>query len=227
MAEKQFDTTILTDKEIIRKNIRNALSDRLEVQQSELDSNMNMDVFTTIEDPLQMFMTNFLKAGGRIARSYNTTFIPILIQHLQCQAYGTILSTSSFFDKYLDKYGIRYVNTVNPNEPADVALVVSTTLIARSGSVGFMQALNMFPSVRNLAKTLIIVSRERCVFPDMEDVLLAQSRRDPESPCPLMEFICPSEYPQEGEEDAATPSNPKMLLMLVSDHEAPNEEPAR
>lgn len=226
MAEKQFDTTILTDKEIIRKNIRNALSDRLDVQQSELDSNMNMDVFSPIENPLQRFMESFLKAGGRIARSYNTTFVPNLIQHIQCQAYGTILSTSPFFDKYLDKYGVRYVNTVNPNEPADVALIVSTALVARSGSVGFMQALNRYPSVLNLAKTLIIVSRERCVFPDMESVLFAQSQRDPEAQAPLMEFVRPTECPKDGEEDTATPSNPRMLLMLISDHEAPNEEPA-
>lgn len=222
----QFDSSILADKEAIRKNIRNALSNKMEVRNTEIDMNMNADVYEDIANPVAAFLQEFRGNGGLFVPCTNQDLISILVKLFQSQKYNTILNTSPFFSQYLDKYGVQYVTAINPGEPADAALVVSDVLIARLGSVGFSQALNVYPSVKGLARDLVVISRERCVFQDIEDALEYQKRKNGDNPLPMTEFIRPLPIEKVDGVPQCTPLKPRIILLLVSDHEPKNQESA-
>ena len=223
----QFDSSILTEKESIRQNIRNALSNKMEVLNSELDMNMNADVYEPIPNLSASFIEKFRAAGGLYVPCTNQDLIPILIKLCRSQKYQTILSTSPFFSQYLDKYQVPYITAIAPGEPADAALVVSNQLIARTGSIGFSQVLNVYPSVKGLARDLVVISRERCIFQDLDDALNSQIKKDENNAFPMTEFLCPTHIEKVDGVPQATPVAPRIILLLVSDHEPQNEEPAR
>lgn len=223
----QFDSSILTEKESIRQNIRNALSNKMEVLNSELDMNMNADVYEPIANLSASFIEKFREAGGLYVPCTNQDLIPILIKLCKSQKYQNILSTSPFFSQYLDKHQVPYITTLAPGEPADAALVVSNQLIARTGSIGFSQVLNVYPSVKGLARDLVVISRERCIFQDLDDALKAQVAKDENNAFPMTEFLCPTHIEKVDGVPQSTPVNPRVILLLVSDHEPQNEEPAR
>ncbi len=223
----QFDSSILTEKESIRQNIRNALSNKMEVLNSELDMNMNADVYEPIANLTATFIEEFRRAGGLFVPCTNQDLIKILVRLCQSQKYGTVLSTSPFFSQYLAKHQIPFVTAISPNEPADAVLLVSNVLVARTGSLGFSQALNVYPSVKGLARDLIVISRERCVFQDLDDALNAQMRHGETNALSMTEFLRPSPIEKVDGIAQCTPVNPRIILLLVSDHEPQNEESDR
>ncbi len=223
----QFDSSILTEKESIRQNIRNALSNKMEVINSELDMNLNADVYEPIAYPTATFIENFRSAGGLYVPCTNQDLIQILVRLCQSQKYGTVLSTSPFFSQYLEKYGVPYVTAVSPGEPADAVLVVSNVLVARTGSLGFSQALNVYPSVKGLARDLVVISRERCIFQDLDDALNAQTRKGENEGPAMTEFLRPTPIEKVDGVPQCSPVNPRIILLLVSDHDVKNEESAR
>jgi len=223
----QFDSSILTEKESIRQNIRNALSNKMEVLNSELDMNLNADVYEPIANPTATFIENFRAAGGLYVPCTNQDLIQILIRLCQSQKYGTVLSTSSLFSQYLEKYHIPYVTAVSPGEPADAVLVVSNVLVARTGSLGFSQALNVYPSVKGLARDLIVISRERCIFQDLDAALNAQMRKGEGDGPSMTEFLRPTPIEKIDGVPQSSPINPRIILLLVSDHDVKDQESAR
>ena len=224
---QQFDSSILTEKESIRQNIRNALSNKMEVVNAELDMNMNADVYEPIANLMASFIEKFRSAGGLYVPCTNQDLIPILVRLCQSQKYNTVLSTSPFFSQYLEKHQVPYVTAVSPNEPADAVLAVSNVLVARTGSVGFSQALSVYPSVKGLARDLIVISRERCIFQDLDDALSFQAKKGEENAAPMTEFLRPTLIEKVDGVPQSSPVNPRIILLLVSDHEPQNEESAR
>lgn len=223
---QQFDSSILTEKESIRQNIRNALSNKMEVVNAEMDINMNADVYEPIDNLTTSFIEKFRSAGGLYVPCTNQDLIPILVRLCQSQKYNTVLSTSPFFSQYLEKHQVPYVTAVSPSEPADAVLAVSNMLVARTGSVGFSQALSVYPSVKGLARDLIVISRERCIFQDLDDALNFQARKGEENASPMTEFLCPTPIEKVDGVPQSSPVNPRIILLLVSDHEPQNEESA-
>lgn len=223
---QQFDSSILTEKESIRQNIRNALSNKMEVLNSEMDMNMNADVYEPIGDLTASFIEKFRAAGGLYVPCTNQDLIPILIRLCQSQKYGNVLSTSSLFSQYLEKHGVPYVTSITPGESADAVLVVSNVLVARAGSLGFSQALSVYPSVKGLARDLIVISRERCIFQDLDDALNFQMQKNGNEAFPMTEFLRPTPIEKVDGVPQSTPVNPRIILLLVSDHEPKNEESA-
>ena len=224
---QQFDSSILTEKESIRQNIRNALSNKMEVVNAEMDINMNAAVYEKIDNPVAVFVEKFRSNGGLFVPCNNQDLIQTLVRLCRSQQYETILSTSPFFSQYLAKNQIPYVTAVSPGEPADAAVIASNVLIARTGSVGFAQEMNVYPSVKGLARDLIVISRERCVFSDLDDALDFQARKNENNPFPMTEFIRPTHIEKVDGKPQCTPINPRIILFLVSDHEPQNEESAR
>lgn len=223
---QQFDSSILTEKESIRQNIRNALSNKMEVINAEMDINMNADVYEPIANLTASFIEKFRSAGGLYVPCTNQDLIPVLVRLCQSQKYSTILSTSPFFSQYLEKHQVPYVTAVSPSEPADAVLVVSNVLVARTGSVGFSQALNVYPSVKGLARDLIVISRERCIFQDLDDALNFQMKKNEDNASSMTEFLCPTPVEKVDGVPQISPVKPRIILLLVSDHEPKNEESA-
>ena len=222
----QFDSSILTEKESIRQNIRNALSNKMEVVNAELDMNINADVYQPIPNLVAFFVEKFRAAGGLYVPCTNQDLVSVLIRLCKSQKYGNVLSTSPFFSQYLEKYQVPYVTAISAVESADAAVVASNVLIARTGSVGFSQALNVYPSVRGLARDLIVISRERCVFQDLDDALNFQMRKNDNKAFPLTEFLLPTPIEKVDGVPQSTPVNPRIILFLVSDHDAQVQESA-
>lgn len=222
----QFDSSILTEKESIRQNIRNALSNKMEVVNAELDMNINADVYQPIPNLVASFVEKFRAAGGLYVPCTNQDLVSVLIRLCKSQKYGNVLSTSPFFSQYLEKYQVPYVTAISAVESADAAVVASNVLIARTGSVGFSQALNVYPSVRGLARDLIVISRERCVFQDLDDALNFQMRKNDNKAFPLTEFLLPTLIEKVDGVPQSTPVNPRIILFLVSDHDAQVQESA-
>lgn len=222
----QFDSSILTEKESIRQNIRNALSNKMEVVNAELDMNINADVYQPIPNLVASFVEKFRAAGGLYVPCTNQDLVSVLIRLCKSQKYDNVLSTSPFFSQYLEKYQVPYVTAISAVESADAAVVASNVLIARTGSVGFSQALNVYPSVRGLARDLIVISRERCVFQDLDDALNFQMRKNDNKAFPLTEFLLPTLIEKVDGVPQSTPVNPRIILFLVSDHDAQVQESA-
>ena len=106
----------------------------------------------------------------------------------------------------------------------DAALFFSDVLVARSGAIGFSQSVSQYASVKNLAKDIIVVSRERCIFPDYESALEYQAKRNGQTPCPMTEFIVPTRPEEEIDgKPVYTPLHPRIILMLI---EEPRQEAA-
>ena len=82
MAEnRQFDSSILTDKESIRQNIRNALSNKMEVVNAEMDINMNADVYEKIDHPVAVFLEKFRENGTGHVEANKPIIYPLSKHH--------------------------------------------------------------------------------------------------------------------------------------------------
>jgi len=218
-----LDSKNIIDKENIRKNIRNALSTKLNTHNNNID--LNADSFVPIPDLLKEFVTRFREAGGKYIPCSRTNLVSRFIQLIQSQKYNTILNTSPDLGRYLDKYQIRNITSISSNETADAVVVFSESLVARSGSIGFTPILNLYPSIKNLAKDVIVVSFERCIFSDMAQVIEYQMKRTPGVPFNLNEFIMPTKPEDANGQPDYSPEDPRFILLLVHD-DKPEAKPA-
>lgn len=208
---------LLTDKENIRKNIRNGLTYKKPYQSPVPD--FKPEVSTEAQEhPLVQFVNHFRGAGGKYIPCTKENLVSRLVKIAQGQQYSTLLNTSPNIGYYLQKYQVRHVNSINPMETVDAALFFSDMLVASTGAVGFTQSVSLYPSVRNLARDIIIVSRQRCIFPTMEDAIAYQQNRNNNSSVPIFEFLTPTQPILVEEKETYTPQNPRFILMLVEDN---------
>ena len=207
---------LFVGKETIRKNIRNGLA-----YKSPSSANNVMDVsgelFPPIPNLFTQFVETFRAAGGKYIPCTTKNMVQYLVKIAQGQQYSVLLNTSPNLGAYLDKYKVRHVNAVNLNDPVDAALFFSDVLVARSGAIGFSQPVSQYASVKNLAKDIIVVSRERCIFPDYESALDYQSKRNGMTPSPMTEFVVPTRPEEVDGKPVYTPLNPRIILMLIEE----------
>lgn len=215
---------LFVGKETIRKNIRNGLA-----YKSPSSANNVVDVtgelFPHIPNLFTQFVETFRAAGGKYIPCTTQNMVQYLVKIAQGQQYSMLLNTSPNLGAYLDKYKVRHVNAVQLNEPVDAALFFSDVLVARSGAIGFSQPVSQYASVKNLAKDIIVVSRERCIFPDYESALEYQCKRNGQTPYPMTEFIVPTHPEEMDGKPVYTPLNPRIILMLIEEPR-PESQPA-
>jgi len=206
---------LFVGKETIRKNIRNGLA--YKSSSSFSVSDVSGELFPPCSNLFVQFVETFRAAGGKYIPCTTQNMVQYLVKIAQGQQYNILLNTSPNLGAYLDKYKVRHVNAVGLNEPVDAALFFSDVLVASSGAIGFSQPVSQYASVKNLAKDIIVVSRERCIFPDYESALAYQSKRNG-TPYPMTEFVVPTR-PEEEEEGKPlfTPLTPRIILMLIEE----------
>lgn len=217
---------LFVGKETIRKNIRNGLAYKSPSSISVVD--VAGELFPPISNLFVEFVENFRAAGGKYIPCTTQNMVQYLVKIAQGQQYNMLLNTSPNLGAYLDKYKVRHVNAINLNEPVDAALFFSDVLVARSGAIGFSQPVSQYASVKNLAKDIIVVSRERCIFPDYESALEYQVKRNGQTPYPMTEFIVPTRPEEEIDgKPVYTPLHPRIILMLIEEPrpEAAPQEP--
>lgn len=210
-----LDSNIISDKEVIRKNIRLALANRASMQFSDID--LKAAVNEPISDPLRSFVLRYRACGGKYIMCTKANLISSLAKLIRGQNYFNILNTNYSLKHYLDNYKIRYADVISMDEPADAALVFSDMLIASNGSIGFMQSHTLYPSARNLAKDLIIISSTRFLYADIGQALEHRRRKYAKSVFPMTEFLCPSRPEEKDGTLLYTPLRPRFILMLVDE----------
>jgi Uncharacterized conserved protein len=229
MAEtSSLDPQLYVGKERIRKDIRNALT--YKNQTPPMMPDMTCPLFEPIHDTFRTFIENFRAAGGKYIPCNTQNFVQYLIKIAQGQQYNMLLNTSPNLGAYLDKHKVHHVNAINLNEPVDAALFFSNVLVARTGAIGFTQQVDLYASVKNLAKDIIVVSRERCIFPDYEDALAYLREHNGNTTCPITEFVVPTRPEEINGKPQYTPREPRIILMLVEEprpesHPIPEPQP--
>ncbi|MCQ2283738.1 MAG: hypothetical protein MJZ57_02415 [Bacteroidales bacterium] len=221
MNDNTFDSDVLSQKESIRRNIRDALTNKKSI--SYMTPDLTVPAFDAVEHPLTTFVSNFRKAGGKLIPCTNMTLMNLLDKLIKSQKYNTLLNTSPNLGALLTKRNISFVNAIDPFYPADAVLCFSDMLVARTGGIGFTQHANRYVSVKNLARDIIVVSRDVCIYPELEQAMADQKRRYGEVQPPMMEFLSPAPQDDLGGIEKPQPTNPLFILFLVSDAFAQSE----
>lgn len=216
MSSETLDTGSLSHKEMIRKNIREAMSNKSYSNYAGVD--LSSPVLDKIQNPVVEFINNFRAAGGKFLPCGKNDFIKMMIHLVKSQHYDTLLNTNPKLGEYLNKYNVPHVNAINPNYPADAMLVFSDVLVARSGSVGFTQGVARYASVKNLAKDIIVVTRDVCVFEDMEDAIENLKKRHKNVQPPMVEFLTPTKPVNPAGTDDYQPTKPRFLMLMLAEN---------
>ena len=131
------------------------------------------------------------------------------------QQYNVVLNTHNNLCSDLEQAQMNYVNAISVNMPIDAVVVLSTLLVARTGSIGFTQPVSRFVSMRNIAKDVIVISRMGDIVPDMESALERNKKFAKEAG---VEFVTPSVLPKEDGKEVRTPQNPRYILLLLDEN---------
>ncbi len=233
---KSFVSPVLMNKEIILGTIKEALSKIGNTSSAKVDFNAGANPFRTIsQEQLKATFIDKFRSADRQDRGFlmppctSKEAIKQLVELIAHRKYNTFLNTVPYLSGFLDKHNITYTNSIYPNQPADAALVFSDMLIARTGSIGFAQEYNIYPSVIGLARDLIVFARERCIYSDIEQAF--EAKRAANEFCAMTEFIAPTAPEIIDGKAHYTPRNPRIILMLIQENvpqeNAPQEkEPA-
>jgi len=208
-----LDTQNTSPKEIIRKNIRHALN--LKNQQKYPNINLSSELFTEIDIPIETFTTQFRKNGGLYVPCEIEQLNGYLKQLVSSQKYNSIFCAEQILCGLLSSCGISYNNTLLPGTEADVMITFSNLLIARSGSIVFSQKYQKYPSIKGIAKDIIVIAKYQALVPSLKEALQVQTERNQSQALPFYEIITPS-LPEKSEEKYIyTPQHPRIILFLI------------
>ena len=213
----QVESNFISDKEYIRGVIRKSTVSHDHIP----DGNPSSQYLAPMNNFQVEFWQNFQANGGKILRCHTSNdrikYLQMLAQDKQ---YNVVLNTHNNLCRDLEQAQINYVNSVSVNMPIDAVVVLSTSLVARNGSIGFSQSVSRFVSMRNLALDVIVISRMVDIVPDMESALTRNLKFAQDAG---MEFITPEPLPKENGKEVRTPQHPRFILLLLDDKPPQNE----
>lgn len=223
-----------TQRNKICKAVRDALSSKNDMPPIEL--NKNIELFDPILDKLGCFREQFSKSGGKCVEfefdknRYNEPgygeskvkeFYSYVKTEIDLGGYHKILNATPKLTAILSKFGITSVDMLGQNETADAVIVYAEHLIARNGSIALAQheGTMLYPSIRNLAKNIIVLSSADAIFPDLKNLLeylkeetkverkldVADMKFD------MLEIIRPTHV----ENGKQTPDNPHITIVMM------------
>ncbi|MDL2296357.1 LUD domain-containing protein [Bacteroidales bacterium OttesenSCG-928-B11] len=208
-----IDTQNTSPKELIRRDIRHALSDKSTRKYPDMD--LSRELFDPIEKIDDCFVHNFRSLGGKFIPCAPEDFCNTLVTVLKQLNYKTVFCPDKELSALLKEHRIPLLDTFLTNDPAEAALFFSDTLIARNGSIVFKQEYTSYPTIKHLAKEILIVARYESIVPDLKDALSLQNAINGNSPTPLLEIIAPQK-PEiiDGEEHFGS-KNQRFFLFLI------------
>lgn len=210
------DNSYISDKEYIRGVVR-----KVNASHKNLDEGRPVkQIFHPIENLQVEFWKNFQANGGKILRCTTRQERLNFLQRLaKDQQYNIVLNTHVNLCNDLDSIEINYVNSIPMNNTVDAVVALSTSLVARNGSIGFSQSISRFISMKNIAKDVIVISRMKDIFPDIESAILDRNKKNVE---PAIEFLTPSTQIFENNQDLRSAKNPRFILLLMCENESQN-----
>ena len=207
----QNETNFITDKEYIRGGIRKSVVSHDHIE----DGRPSLDYLAPMTNVQVEFWQNFQANGGKILRCHTRQDRLDLLRRLaEDQQYNAVVCTHNNLCPDLEQAQMNYVNTLSTNTPMDAVVALSTTLVARTGSIGFTQPVSRFLSMRNIAKDVIVISRMIDIVPDIESALDRNKKFAQEAG---MEFVTPSVLPKVDNKEVRTPQQPRYILLLLDE----------
>ena len=206
------ESSFITDKEYIRGVIRKSTLSHEHIEDGQ-PSSQYLAPMTNVQVE---FWQNFQANGGKILRCKDRQdrlkFLKMLADD---QQYNVVLNTHNNLCSDLEQAQMNYVNAISVNMPIDAVVVLSTLLVARTGSIGFTQPVARFVSMRNIAKDVIVISRMGDIVPDMESALERNKKFAKEAG---VEFVTPTVLPKEDGKEVRTPQHPRYILLLLDEN---------
>ena len=211
-----IDNSLITDKEYIRGVIRKSVVSHDQIPEGQPSS----QCLSPLEDAPVTFWKNFQANGGKILRCHTRQdrlkFLKMLAED---QQYNVVLNTHENLCNDLEQAGINFVNSMSVNMPVDAVVALCTSLVARTGSLGFTQPVSRFASMRNIAKDVIVISRMNDIVADWEDALERNKKFGGEAG---LEFLTPSPLPKENGKEVRSPQHPRYILLLLDENRPKN-----
>ena len=183
----------------------------------------NLEAGQSITGSVSLFDMFFGFTGGVIGETSTIAIrqdrLDFLKKLADDQQYNVVLNTHNNLCPELEQAQMNYVNAISVNMPIDAVVVLSTLLVARTGSIGFTQPVSRFVSMRNIAKDVIIISRMGDIVPDIESALERNKKFAKEAG---VEFVTPTVLPKVDGKEVRTPQNPRYLLLLLDENPPKN-----
>jgi len=208
-----FDTLNTTSKENMRRKIRHALTQKSSSKYPYID--IHADPFAQPESLTLEFVQNFRKAGGKFILCNKNSFTDILYKIIVSQHYITILNTYNPLSPALTKRNLNYITCLDSQQQVDVAIVFSEMLLARTGSMLFTQKYSLYPSVRNIAKNIIVVAFEKNLVLDLKGAFLQQQEKNQGVLYDFVEIITPTNPVSDKGEENYSLTQPRFILLLI------------
>ena len=206
---KSADTT---EKEIIRRNIRHALSDKAQNRFPNLDISTNL--FEDGDNLLKTFVENFRNGGGKFIPCNPKQLIPRLLTLVQDQQYQRIIAIDDSLIQLLRNYDKQVKKDLIDGVPADVAIFHTDALIAREGSLCFTQKNILHTSIYNLAQDVIVVANAENVKLNIKEAMDHLTNLYNTLPS-LIEIATPIPHEIIDGKPVITPASPRFILFLV------------
>ncbi len=213
MARSQKNSSIdTTEKEIIRRDIRHALSDKAQNRFPNIDLLTNL--FEDGENPINTFVANYRAAGGKFIPCTGDQLLPRLMDLINDLQYKRLIAVDDSLIHFLKKQGKQVKKDPDDQEVAHAAIFHADALIAREGSICFTQKNILHTSIYNLAYDIIVVAKVESVQLELKEALshLAKVYRD--TP-PFIEIATPSIHEIVDGKPFITPKNPRFILFMV------------
>ena len=209
---KKNESADTTEKEIIRRNIRHALSYKAQNKFPNLDISTN--IFNGGDNQLKTFVENFRNVGGKFIPCTPEQLISRLLTLIQDQQYKKIIATDDSLIKFLQNQNIQVKKDLVDGEPAHAAVFHADALIARNGSICFTQKNILHTSIYNLAQDIIVVANASSVKVDIKETMDHLTAIHGAQP-PLVEIATPTLLEEVEGKPIITPAFPRFILFLV------------
>ncbi|MCK9339885.1 MAG: lactate utilization protein [Bacteroidales bacterium] len=218
----------------ICQSLRTALASKSERTQVLIDRNIGL--FGQIEHPLQHFKNEFSANGGKLVefeidKSQMNKGDYVLAKmrevygyvnkEIEIGKYEKVLNVSPNLSQVFAQFNISCINSLPPNEKADAVIVYAEYLIARSGSIAFIQSPStmLYPSIRNLAPNVIVLASSSSIYGDMEQLLehlKTETKIERKSDVLTMKFdMLEIVSPVQVENEEYTPENPHITIVML------------
>lgn len=205
----KYDNTYISDREYIRGVVRKVNASHKKLAEGPHSKTL----LPPIENLQTEFWKNFQANGGKIlkctSRQERLKYLQMLVKD---QQYNYVLNTHDNLKPDLDQLQINYLNAIPMNNTVDAVIALSTSLVARNGSIGFSQSISRFLSMKNIAKDIIVISRLKDIVADIEDTIYNKDHKIADA---AMEFLTPTPSMSENNQDIRSVEAPRFILLLM------------
>ncbi|MBP5710512.1 MAG: hypothetical protein J6W84_06000 [Bacteroidales bacterium] len=202
-------------KEVMRKNLRDALGSKL--QQPASNENLNAATLPPMTDAVQTFVQNFRNSGGKCKICESNQIMGLMVQFLKAQKYERIFCNCPSFMPYFQAGGVQVLSALNNDFPPEIVVAYADMMIARSGGFVFTQKFSLYPSLKNIAQDILVIGSVTRIVSDIHNALEVLAAEDTKSNTGLVEIVTPSQPENIGGSDSYSKLNPRIILLLAKD----------